>query len=283
MKSIDTLIDDVYGLFGEEPHTCDSDRVSELGKAISETIAARLAEEPRPKGTLRMSNIGKGDRQIWFDVTGNGGKEVLGPATKIKFLFGDIWEHIMLFLAKEAGHTVTHEQAEVEINGVLGHMDAVIDGVLVDTKTASKFAFQKFKNDKLRDDDAFGYYEQLGGYSHALGGLDGAWWVTEKEQGHMTLLMAPKEELEALDIPGRIDHLKDVVANPEPPERCHEAVEYGKSGNMSLGVNCSYCPHKQVCWADSNGGMGLRTFLYSKGPVHFTEVVKEPDVPELTF
>lgn len=282
-KSIDTLIDDVQSLFGEEPHVADEKRVQELGQAIAETIQSRLAEKPREKGTLRMSNIGKGDRQIWYDVTGNGEKEVLSPSTKTKFLFGDIWEHIMLFLAKEAGHEVTHEQAEVEINGVVGHMDAVIDGVLVDTKTASKFAFQKFKQDKLRDDDAFGYYDQLGGYSKALGGIDGAWWVVEKEQGHMTLLKAPKEELEALDIPSRIDHLKEVVASPEPPERCHEDVEYGKSGNRALAVNCSYCPHKFKCWADANDGMGLRTFLYSKGPTHFTQVEKEPDVPELTF
>lgn len=282
-KSIDTLIEDVQALFGEKPHKVDSDRVAALGKTLAETVAARLAEEPPEKGTLRMSNIGKGDRQIWYDVTGNGAREVLSPSTKIKFLFGDIWESIMLFLAKEAGHEVTHEQAEVQIGGVVGHMDAVIDGVLVDTKTASKFAFQKFKNDKLRDDDAFGYYEQLGGYSEALGGIDGAWWVVEKEQGHMTLLKAPREELAALDIPARIEHLKKVVESPEPPERCYEDVEFGKSGNRVLGVNCSYCPHKTKCWADANDGMGLRTFLYSKGPTHFTHVEKEPDVPELTF
>lgn len=282
-KSIDTLIEDVQALFGEEPHICDESRVEELGKAISATIAARLAEPPRERGSLRMSNIGKGDRQIWYDVTGNGDKEVLSPSTKIKFLFGDLWEHILLFLAKEAGHVVTHEQEEVIINDVVGHMDAVIDGTLVDVKTASKFAFQKFKNDKLKDDDAFGYYEQMAGYSHALGGKDAAWWVIEKEQGHMTLLTVPKDELASLNIPERIDHLKEVVANPEPPDRCHPALDFGKSGNQVLGVNCSYCPHKHTCWADANNGMGLRTFLYSKGPTHFTHVEKEPDVPEITF
>lgn len=280
--SIDTLVDDIKGLFSSEPHEADALNVSALGEQIAQTVAARLAEKERP-GTLRMSNLGKGDRQIWYEVKGGVTKEELGPETKIKFLFGDIWESIMLFLAKEAGHEVSHEQAEVEVGGVVGHMDAVIDGVVVDVKTASKFAFQKFDKGTLKDDDAFGYYEQLAGYSEALGGIDGAWLAVEKEQGKMALLKADKSELQALDIPGRIEHVKEVLASAEPPERCYEPVEYGKSGNLALGVNCSYCPFKKDCWADANDGIGLRTFIYSKGPVHMTEVVKEPDVMEITF
>lgn len=280
--SIDTLVDDIKGLFSSEPHEADALNVSALGEQIAQTVAARLAEKERP-GTLRMSNLGKGDRQIWYEVKGGVTKEELSPETKIKFLFGDIWESIMLFLAKEAGHEVSHEQAEVEVGGVVGHMDAVIDGVVVDVKTASKFAFQKFDKGTLKDDDAFGYYEQLAGYSEALGGIDGAWLAVEKEQGKMALLKADKSELQALDIPGRIEHVKEVLASAEPPERCYEPVEYGKSGNLALGVNCSYCPFKKDCWADANGGVGIRTFLYSKGPVHMVEVVKEPDVYELTF
>ena len=280
--SIDTLVPDILGLFGTEPHEADALNVSALGEQIAATVAARLNEAPRP-GTLRMSNLGKGDRQIWYEVKGGIDKEELGPETKIKFLFGDIWESIMLFLAKEAGHEVSHEQAEVEIDGVVGHMDAVIDGVVVDVKTASKFAFQKFAKGTLKEDDAFGYYEQLAAYSHALGGVDGAWLAVEKEQGKLALLPADKSEFESLDIPARVAHLKEVLDGTEPPERCYEPVEYGKSGNLALGVNCSYCPFKVGCWADANDGIGLRTFIYSKGPVHMTHVEKEPDVYEVTF
>src|SRR6478609_758961 len=103
--SIDTLVEDILGLFSTEPHEADAANVSALGEQIAQTVAARLAEAPRP-GTLRMSNLGKGDRQIWYEVKGGADKEEIGPETKIKFLFGDIWESIMLFLAKEAGHDV---------------------------------------------------------------------------------------------------------------------------------------------------------------------------------
>jgi len=259
--------------------------VEALGRAIAVTVANRLAEDRRGvKGTLRMSGIGKGDRQVWYEVKSDHPKEVLPAHTKMKFLFGDVWESIMLFLAKEAGHEVTHEQEEVVTDGVVGHMDAVIDGVVVDVKTASKYAFRKFKDGTLQDNDAFGYYEQLAGYSNALGDIDGAWLAVEKEQGHLALLKAPREDLVALDIPGRIAHLKAVVDSETPPPRCYSDEEMGKSGNRVLGVNCSYCPFKFDCWKDSNGGIGLRTFLYAKGPVHFTEVNKEPkDQYEVTF
>ena len=284
-KSIDTLIPDIQGLFGVAAHNCDPERVAQLGHVIADVVSKRLAEEDGSrKGTLRMSNLGKGDRQIWYEVVSDFEREPLPPDTKIKFLFGDIWEAIMLFLAKEAGHEVTHEQEEVVIDGVVGHMDAVIDGTVVDVKTASKYAFKKFKDGTLQDNDAFGYYEQLAGYSHALGGIDGAWLAVEKEQGHMALLPAPREDLEALNIPERIAHLKAVVDSPTPPERCYEDEEFGKSGNRALGVNCSYCPFKFDCWKDSNDGVGLRTFLYSRGPVYMTQVEREPkDQHEVTF
>lgn len=283
-KTIDTLIPDVQSLFSERVHESNPENVKTLGQQIAETVAKRLSEDRSTQTpTLRMSNLGKGDRQIWYEVKSQVKTDPLPADTKMKFLFGDVWESIMLFLAKEAGHEVTHEQEEVEIGGVLGHTDAVIDGVLVDVKTASKFAFKKFKEGTLQENDAFGYYDQLAGYSTALGGLDGAWWAVEKEQGHMTLLKAPKEELEALDVPKRIEHLKLVIASDEPPERCYEDEEFGKSGNRALKVNCSYCPFKHHCWSDANDGIGLRTFLYSKGPVHFTQVNKEPDVHEVTF
>lgn len=284
VKSIDELIPDIQTLFGVAAHSCDPERVKELGQSIADTVARRLAEDDGSrKGTLRMSNLGKGDRQIWYEVVSDIQTEPLSADTKMKFLFGDIWESIMLFLAKEAGHEVTHEQEEVVTDGVVGHMDAVIDGVVVDVKTASKFAFKKFKEGTLQGNDAFGYYDQLAGYSNALGGIDGAWLAVEKEQGHMALLKAPKEELEALNIPRRIEHLKAVVANDEMPERCYPDEEMGKSGNRKLGTNCSYCPFKFHCWQDSNDGIGIRTFLYSNGPVHMTHVEREPDVYEVTF
>ena len=40
-------------------------------------------------------------------------------------------------LASISGHKVTQQQKQVEVEGVKGHQDCFIDGVLVDCKSAS--------------------------------------------------------------------------------------------------------------------------------------------------
>ena len=96
-----------------------------------------------------MSNVGRPERQLYYEVHGVGEEgqkpEELRPQTMLQFMFGDVWESILLYLAKEAGHTVTHEQSEVTLNGVKGHNDAIIDGVVVDVKSASPFSFKKLR------------------------------------------------------------------------------------------------------------------------------------------
>lgn len=248
-------------------------------------MAERLsaAAEPR-KPTLRMSNLGRPDRQLWyqFHPSETDPVEELEPHTHLKFLIGDIYESVLLFLAECAGHEVSDQQAEVEVDGIKGHIDAVIDGHVVDVKSASTFAFKKFKNGTLADDDPFGYIEQISGYSTALG-KPGAFLAGDKQNGHITLLQIPPEDVEGLKIRDRIEHIKEAVKSEVEPDRCYEPQPEGMSGNMALAVGCSYCPFKHRCWADANNGVGIRTFLYSTGPKHLVEVVKEPKVPELTF
>lgn len=228
-----------------------------------------------------MSNIGKGARQLWYDKR-YGNEEDLSAPTLIKFMFGDVVEQLVLFLAKLSGHTVTAEQSEVERLGIKGHIDADIDGVTVDVKSASQYAFRKFQDGTLRDNDAFGYIEQISGYAKARG-TDGAFLAVDKSQGHLAYLHLPKEELDAYDVDSRIEYVKQVVEQDEEPERCYPDEKMGESGNMALGINCSYCSHKTRCWADSNNGLGLRTFLYSTGPKFLTRVIVEPKVREVTF
>ena len=228
-----------------------------------------------------MSNIGKGDRQLWYDKR-YGNEEQLPPQTLLKFIYGDIIEHLVLLLAELAGHRVTSLQAEVQIEGIKGHIDADIDDVTVDVKSTSTHAFRKFADGSLQDNDSFGYIEQIAGYATARD-TDGAFLAVDKQNGHIAYLPYSKEELAVFNIRERIKHIKQVVEANEEPARCYPDEEMGTSGNRALGVNCSYCSHKVRCWADSNGGLGLRTFLYSTGPKFLTKVVKEPQVREVTF
>lgn len=259
------------------------EQADEFGKTLSDLISSRLRETtggPR-KFTLRMSNIGKGTRQLWYQKRYPPETKLQGH-TLLKFIIGDITEVLLLFLARLGGHSVSHLQAEVEIGGIKGHIDAEIDGVTVDVKSASSHSFKKFKDGTLAENDPFGYIEQIAGYSKARG-TDGAFLALDKQNGHVAYLPFSKEELDVFKVEDRIEYLKVAIESDVEPERCYPDEKMGESGNRKLGVNCSYCDFKKRCWANANGGLGLRTFLYSTGPVFLTEVKSEPKVQEVTF
>jgi hypothetical protein len=282
-KTIDTLIDDIYALLGSDESIALTPELLEAAGADLQQLLKYRMEEERKAPKLRMSALGKPDRQLWYEVNSKVVGEKLTPNTFLKFLYGDLLELVILYLAEEAGHVVTHKQSEVELGGVLGHNDAIIDGVVVDVKTASRYGFRKFADGTLEEDDPFGYMEQLAAYCTAHGGLDGAFLAIEKESGKMALLRFPYEHLRQYNIEDVVEHKKEVLASPEIPDRCYAPKPEGKSGNMILGVNCSYCPFKFHCWSDVNGGVGLRSFIYSTGPKYFTEVKVEPRVIEVTL
>jgi len=282
-KQLDTLVKDIEGLFDGSwtPYNdgASEDNLAHMGEAIIDAVRTSLSTAGRPRETyLRMSNIGKPDKQLWYEHQDPKavGKEELRPDTYIKFLYGHIIEALLLFLVKEAGHNVTHEQYEVEIDNVKGHMDCEIDGIPVDVKSASKYGFQKFKNGELYNNDPFGYIAQISAYAQARGKDQGAFLVMEKSLGKLAVL--PVAHMEMIDAAARISHMKKIVESDTPPERCFKAIEDGKSGNMKLCVQCSYCPYKEDCWKDANDGQGLYTYLYSTGPRYLTTVVKPPKV-----
>lgn len=182
-------------------------------------------------------------------------------------------------MAKAAGHEVTGEQDELFVDGVRGHRDCVIDGCVVDVKSAATRSFQKFKDGSIRDDDAFGYLDQLDGY--VVGSRNdplvrnkstGYLLAIDKQLGHLALYEHTAREE---SIRERIRDYRDVVALDRAPRCTCEEVPDGKSGNVKLGVRASYNAFKYCCHPQ------LRTFLYASGPVYLTKVVRKPDVPEV--
>jgi hypothetical protein len=190
---------------------------------------------------------------LWYSINTPEKGEELPPTAQIKFLFGDILEELLLFLARLSGHIVENEQKEVDLEGVKGHIDGKIDGVLVDCKSASSRSYDKFA-------------------SHTLGSDDGAFLAIDKQLGKICLDKHPKS---SVDYKSKVQATREMLAQSEPPERPYVAEPDGKSGNMKLGVACSYCLFKNTCWP------GLRTFLYSNGPRYLTVVQRLPEVPEL--
>lgn len=281
----DTLIEDIYGLVStkEVPNTVDIDKeIETFGESIKELMRTEFKKD-RPKDTrrLRLSSIGRTDKYLWNQYQGSEGEE-LQPHTLVKFLYGHVIEELVLFLTRASGHEVTCEQKRCEVEGVVGHMDCKIDGVVTDVKSASSFAFKKFKERRVPEDDPFGYVDQIKAYAHSEGERKFAWLAMDKANGHLTFCQHdlddesdPMHDLIKGDIAERIRHVKKLVEGPEPLEFCYEDVPDGKSGNRKLSVGCSYCQFREKCYPD------LRTFIYAYGPKYLTKVVKQPYVSEV--
>lgn len=279
MKDINQLIPDIYELL-DSPNPFSEETVKAFGEKLGRMLAARLSEQ-REGTKLRLSNWDAPcERQLYLKINAPHLVEKLPPKVRLKFLLGDISEEVILFLAEQAGHSVTGEQDELTVAGIGGHRDAVIDGRTVDVKTASPFGFKKFASNGLREDDPFGYVGQLGSYVEAGRGDD---LVTDKSRGSFLAQNKVSGELTLdtyhfkadSDIQERMEAKKKMLASPKLPPRAFQPEPMGKAGNMKLPTPCSYCPVKAACYPE------LRAFAYSTGPVFLTTVVDLPRVPEI--
>lgn len=280
MKKIEDLVADI-GEVLQGKKGMDIAVACKLGMNITNITMERFSEPPKPRRYLSMSAVGQAcKRKLWLKVNGTEEGEPLEPATLLKFNYGDVIEEIVLALAIQAGHEVVGQQDEMSILGVKGHRDAVIDGMTIDVKSASDYAFKKFKEHTLRDDDAFGYISQLSSYVYAA--KDDP-LVTDKTHGAFLVMNKVTGEV-CLDVYDFTEELKhkltevieaiNLVENNVVPEVL-DGEDFGKSGNVRLCMHCRYCEHKFQCHPTT------RTFKSSRGPVYLSKVVKEPRMDEI--
>lgn len=278
MKYINQLIPDIQALLKTKGWMTD-----ELSREFASEITRRVKaqyDEGTPRTTLRLSGLGpRCPCALWYSVRHPELAESLPPWAEFKYTFGHIIEALAIVLAKASGHTVTGEQDELDVDGIKGHRDCVIDGCLVDVKSTSSFGFKKFQDGSIAQDDQFGYLDQLDGYlvgsrnDPLVSVKDKAYLLAiDKQLGHMVIY---EHTLRERSIRDRIKEYKDIVALRDPP-RCEcKSVADGKSGNLKLDTRASYSPQKFCCKPN------LRTFLYASGPVYLTHVARKPDVMEI--
>ena len=216
---INTLIPDIYNLVKQE------------GWQNGIDLKIQLGGTPSKKGNLRLSQMGpRCPRALWYSVNKPELAEPLPPWAEIKYSYGHILECLGVALCKKAGHEVVGEQDELVLDGIVGHRDAVIDGCVVDIKSASSISFNKFKDGSIAWKDDFGYLDQLDGYvvaSHddpLVRVKDkGYLLVIDKTLGHMLLYC---HEVRHEHIRNRIRNYKEIVGRHEPPacECCRRAT-----------------------------------------------------------
>lgn len=273
-KSLDTLVEDIYSVLQH----CDKigdDLVNELVIDLSSVIKNRLTQPTHRRDTLSLSSIGKPLRKLWYDIKEPCEEKEEPPYKQLKFLYGDIIESLILWLAKVAGHTVTDRQKEVTHCGIKGHIDSIIDDEVVDAKSCSSRSYKKFEKGTLPEDDPFGYLPQIGSYDKETGKGHPGFLAVDKVTGEVCLYR-PDPDFDIPDTELIIKQCKEALDKDTPPEqKCYPDEPMGKSGNRVLSKSCTFCPYKKRCWP------GLRAFNYSSGIEYLTHVEKEPSVEEI--
>ncbi len=279
-KKINTLVEDMHNVIeGKGGWTGTLGAI--MGDGIATVANQRFSKPQEPRGYLSLSSIGTPcQRKLWYKINQTNDAEKLTPNTLLKFFFGDMIEELALTIAKAAGHDVQGMQDRLNVHGIKGHRDAVIDGMTVDVKSASPYAFKKFKEGNLRDDDPFGYISQLSSYVYAAkddplvtNKTAGAFLVIDKVNGHICLDVYDfEEELKTKE--KEMMDTKEMVAGPIPGDRIPPVPQSKTSPNTKLDMTCSYCEFRKVCWPEA------RTYIYSTGPLHLVDVVNEPRVPQ---
>lgn len=269
MKSIDRLIGDIYKYLKGYPEV-SPEAASELALNLSRVITEKLSHYRSP--SLSMSCIGHQPRKLNLEL--HKPAKVSGR-DRLRFLYGDIIETLVLWLAKQAGHTVSDEQREVTLEGVKGHIDAIIDGVLVDLKSCSPYGYKKFDKGTLPENDPFGYLAQISGYKTCTKKKRCGFLAVDKVSGDMCFY-EPDPDMDLPDPKAVIERAKKAAKSKALDlPACEAPVKADKSGNMKLSLGCKLCAYRDKCWPDA------RVFQYSSGPEYFVKVVKAPRVKEL--
>lgn len=309
--SLQYLVDDIHALLNKledgEDVTIKEELYEEFGKTCIEALKRQM--QPRKnalKGTVRMSNIGRPDRILYYEVNHPELKGELQPSDKVRFMYGDMVESLMLFLMEASGNEICDKQRRVQLSvgtdeervSIKGSCDGSSRGTVFDIKSASSYAFNtKFAKGGLEQDDPFGYRLQLAGYRTAIQDesvpnnstvrgkdVDPSFFVVDKSTGQMKI--SEPSLPTNYEVKERLEHVMLMLEEPNEPQRCHAPIPKGTKGNMVLPKACGWCDFKFHCHRDANNGAGLRAFEYKtyKGlePTYFTEVVDTPRVTEIT-
>ena len=118
MESLNTVVQDIYaqleGLSEGKALEINEEELDQTMERMKESILTwSKPRESSKEFTLRMSNVGRPLRQLWYDNKNSSSPSAISAPTQIKFLYGHILEEIVLMLVRLAGHEVSSEQKEI--------------------------------------------------------------------------------------------------------------------------------------------------------------------------
>ena len=239
------IVNLINEFLSKEGQTLDDALLQDVGK-LAQNAFRRQFGVREVRSTLGLSSIGQCLRKQAYKALGyaENGKE-LDSRAKIVFFMGDLTEMAVLQLARAAGVAITdygENQASVEIDGIVGHPDALgtIAGTkyLIEVKSMSSYGFKEFEKGQL--DEAYRY--QCNAYMKATGMEQCVIIALNKDAGVLGEMVIERDPLIITDIEQRIRLLKNATQE-NLPDRAYKPDEKGW-----LPWNCLYCGHHGTCW-----------------------------------
>jgi hypothetical protein len=296
-NAINNLIPDIYKLLGEANKDIEfnTDALAGLGVRMVRHVRDEIKDPDRsdrdPSEVYVTQVTPNCYRKIWYNIFGtdnNVPKEQIDGSNKFKFLYGDLIEESVLFIAQVAGHHVEDEQRRLSVSlpgttfTLSGRIDAMIDGVLVDVKSMENYSFQKWQSGEAAVEDKWGYMRQLyyyAGMMHMLGEpIDTVGILACNKQNGKLHLYTQKVDPQLCAT--WVDNMGKRISSPESLKTDPTRDVTSKGSNAILGPGCSYCPYKFDCYEEQGG---LEVYAYSDGPAFICKPVgKPPKVPCIT-
>lgn len=240
------IVDRINAFLDGEGKTIDEAILNEVATLSRWAFQRQFGVREQRPSTLRLSSIGKCMRQQSYKLLGfeENGQEI-GARAKMVFLMGDLTELAVVQLALAAGCSITDygmNQETVEIDGVEGHPDGIINGdTLLEVKSMSSFSFANFQDQEI--DESYRY--QINAYMDALKLEQCCIVGLNKDAGVLHEWIIKKDPAIVSDIVRRIGSLR-AVTKDSLPERPYEPNAKG-----FLPWQCLYCGFWKTCRPDA--------------------------------
>ncbi len=234
----------------------------EKSEVFSAVIRAQLEKkvDARDPSTISMSSLGHCVRSLAYRHHHVEGR----PLTwRSMMIFDDgnraheqIRSNLFLGLAGSTSlcHQLVEEEAEVELEGVVGHVDGILrhdkkcpftgpyhKDLLLEVKSMNDRAFREVVKIK---ELGFEYRCQVSGYLAAAKMEHAVIICKNKNTGEMAEFFYEVEEELVMERLQKLDSLH-ITEGPEDVER-----EYGPTKSGNLPWQCNYCPFVSICWRD---------------------------------
>ena len=267
-----TFLEEVKSFLAQaqrEPVAIPKNIIEMFKKDCEDAVVKQFTGEREKDFRIRMSNVGKPLCQLQMDKKYSGDNSIVSYENynhKLRNLFGDMIEAVVVMLLRTVKAKIEGVQGEVQLNtqyfDIKGTYDIIIDDKVYDIKSASPFAFEKKFGEngggfhKIAEDDVFGYLSQGYLYSEATGKSFGGWIVVNKATGEILVTEPPEDDAEyRSQALAKVNENIKALMEDAPFEKCYELEEEvfyrKKTGNKVLSSICSYCPYKHKCWGDN--------------------------------